>query len=704
MRRMRRRTACAEDSRVAHPMQSRLVMPSNKVWDRLVQGRHTALLGDRLPPAPNRPHQLMRVDCRAWSRPLGPLHELRARLEQMNARPPSPESQRLSDDEAAREGHLGELINRAQRSLDVPLVIELGGIAAADDETLRVLSRALNGLGRLLSAVLLQNDDCELGRAEELIAELARVHGEEAVVRVERSSSRLAAPSSAPRHDDELAVDVRRVLRAAAAVGDTFEADLVAGLLMVDPLTALELCQLAIDAGVGLRDHGDGIFSLPPGLGASLRSATTPSLAKAWHAELAASLADPAPQPAAEAVTITPAERTTRPVPAPQPEEGGRVTRSLRELAERWQGRGAFVAPAAAHAEAAGQPEAAIARFLAAALEAAQVGGHERALALCDRASAALPGVTTKGEARRLRLRTLMVRGHIVHLAAGAGPHARLADAVATLEEAHGLLEPSDPAELRVEVAVELAGSCYDLGDLERALALLRHAHGIWMQAGEPLAAARLLNDEAAVLLRMGNLEAAAALLARARDTFLRLAEDGAESRLDLARTDHLVARLPLHAAPDAPLDREALRFATRCGEAAAHAYATLGEERESARVAETLGRLGRLSGQPESARALLTRALEAQQQLGDAIGLARTTAALAQLMAGAGRPGEALAMLNESVLLNLQTGSRQGLEYNRQGLAELQAHFGPHAPPAIANAMRELRERIGASRSAAHA
>jgi tetratricopeptide (TPR) repeat protein len=672
-------------------------MAVSPLWTRLLDGHHVALLGAPVPPAPARPHRLVSVDCAAWHRPLGPLLELRKSLEAAldRARPsvPGAKRPRLSDEPE----YLVTLMNRLQRQLGCPVVVAVLAIDAADAQTIEVLERVVVGPTRLRAAVLIQSGKTELrGRAGALVAALVRARGPAALVRVGAGAEVVPLRPSPLPALDALSFDAMRVLRAGAAVGDTFEADLVAGLLALDPFTVLELCQLAIDSGVALEDRGRGIFRLPPGLGHELRARTTPSLASAWHAELAAMMAQPA------------AEEQARQGDGgddldDEPLAPGRV-RTLRDLAARWHRERDFASRAAEHAAAAGDRETAVKRFLDAALEAAQIGGHERAVELCDRALASLPPAPSSEAERRLRLAALRARGRILWLAAGVSPRVRLQDAVDALEQARQLLREGDPGPLRADIIAELARVYYDVGDLDRALAMLRDAQQLLLDVGDPLAAARLLNDEAAVLVRRGEVARAADLLARSRDVFRRFAGESAEARRELAYTDHLVARLPLHGAADeigraagAALDEQALAFAVECAEAAQRAYEELGDERERARAGETLGRLARLRGDADAARGFLSQALATQQQLGDAVGLARTTAALAELLADGGRHDDALRVLGDSVALNLQTGSRQGLSYNKKGLDELQAQLGPNAPPALTKAMRDLRDRLDA-------
>jgi hypothetical protein len=202
------------------------------------------------------------------------------------------------------------------------------------------------------------------------------------------------------------------------------------------------------------------------------------------------------------------------------------------------------------------------------------------------------------------------------------------------------------------------------------------------------------------VLVRLGELRQAADLLARSRDVFLRHADQSDDARRELAQTDHLVARLPLHSKPGTH-DEESLAFATNCAAMAERAYAELKDTREHARVFETLGRLARLKGHREEARSLLQRAFSCQQEIGDAIGLARTTAALAELLADFGLPDDALAVLANSINLNLQLGSRQGVVYNMRGLDDLERTLGDVSPH-VSVAIGEMRSRL--ARAAASA
>jgi hypothetical protein len=452
---------------------------------------------------------------------------------------------------------------------------------------------------------------------------------------------------------------------------------------MLDPYATLELIQMAIDEGVPLRDLGRGIFRFSGGAGDALRSATTPSLAEAWHAELSEMMSDESREPP--------------PPPSPdiEPPRGER-DQALRALAEKWGGRD-LTSRSAEHAEAAGDSEAAALRYVAAAEEASAIGGHDRAIELIRRAERLMSAEPKTDEERQKRLDVLLTKGRVLWRAAGTQPAYTLEAALAPLEKARASTDGGGDPLVRAEIGAHLARVAYDIGGddhLRLAFDALHEAQQVLLDAGHPLSAARLLNEEAALLIRTGELAPAAELLARSRDVFLRHAEDSVDARRELAQTNHLVARLPLHGEPSTG-DADAVAFAQECAESAAHVYQELGDTWEHSRTLETLGRLALAGGRPEEARALLRRAFAEQQKLGDAMGLARTTAALSELLADAGASAEALRVLNESIRLNIQLGSRQGIAYNLKGLDELERKA---TEPDVKGAISELRSRLEAA------
>jgi tetratricopeptide (TPR) repeat protein len=284
-------------------------------------------------------------------------------------------------------------------------------------------------------------------------------------------------------------------------------------------------------------------------------------------------------------------------------------------------------------------------------------------------------------------------------MASGAGLESfTLPAALVELEAAATLLTPEDPAELRAELAQLTARVYYDIGgaaELETACGLLVGARRDLLDAGRPLEAARMLNDEATVRVRRGELARAAELLNRAREMFVRFADASPVAQREVAQTEHLVARLVLHAPEEQRRDREALRFALERAHAAERGYAQIGDQRERARAWETLARIERLLDERDTAMQHLQSAVQVQSRLGDAVGMARTTAALAELMADTGRFEDAVGLLDESVALNVSKGSVSGLAYNRRGLDELITRMPPRERDVVGSALDHLRSRI---------
>ena len=546
-----------------------------------------------------------------------------------------------------------------------------------------------------------------------------------------------------------LPFDVLRVLRAGALIGDRFEIEVTAALLGIDTLTALELLQLARDQGVPLHDDGSGVFTMSSTLAESLRAELTPSLAAAWHAEAAAMLAEQHDfAPAAEAMAMAagvqrpamespathspavqraaasspamqgpsmqgpsmqgpsmqgPAAPSSASQPRPASPRAAQTTarapemrraeapqpaaRALRQLLQATHDGSAR---AAEHAEQAGDPLTAARRYLDAATEAMHVGGNERAVAVLTRALELVP--VQDDASRLLRIRILGELGRARWLCAGDAP---LSSALDVLEQGRGLLRDDDDPAAIVELDALIAHVHYDIGEdanLVAALAALARAQRVLLDAGQPTAAASLLNDEAAVRVRMGEHERAATLLKRSREIFLRYADAAPEASMELAATDHLVARLALHA--DA-VDAEGLDFVRECARNAERRYADLGIERERARAWETLGRLAHLANDRDEAVRYLQLAIESQHTSGDAIGLARTTAALAQVLMDRGEGAAALEILDDSVSLNLQTGSRRGLAYNQQSLDQLVSGLAAGEAVQLQASIGRLRARI---------
>ncbi|WP_438019661.1 hypothetical protein WMF18_11565 [Sorangium sp. So ce315] len=338
-------------------------------------------------------------------------------------------------------------------------------------------------------------------------------------------------------------------------------------------------------------------------------------------------------------------------------------------------GRRALDARAAAHLTEAGELEEAARRYRAAAAEAAAMGAYAQALSYGQKALALLDGLPPTPERRRLRIGALAGIARVQWHAAGPDPAFTLAGALEVLDAARALLAQGDPPELHAEVAALLASVCYDIGDmrsLERALEELTAASRLLLDAGDALGSARLLNDQAAVYVRMGDPVRATHLLTESRRVFEERARVDPVARVELAETDHLFARIPLHVAARPGRESDALSMGIDHALAAERTYKQLGDTRELARVWETIGRLELRKGRLDRATQRLTAAIEAEEALGDLIGLARSTAALAEVLSAKGLHRQALAVLAESVAMNLEKGSPVGLAYNRRALHAL--------------------------------
>jgi tetratricopeptide (TPR) repeat protein len=205
------------------------------------------------------------------------------------------------------------------------------------------------------------------------------------------------------------------------------------------------------------------------------------------------------------------------------------------------------------------------------------------------------------------------------------------------------------------------------------------------VQAGAILPAASLLNDQAAVYIRLGDLVRATYLLAQAHERFehhLRQHPHDAMALEELAGTEHLLARLPLHVQIPPGHEEESYVRGLEHARAAEDIYQRLGQQHPLTRVWETMGRLALQQGHLEVAQERLMAALTLQRQLGDVAGLARSTAALADLCMRAGQFDTAVALLANSITLNLEKGSPIGLAFNRHALAVLaKAAAQAHGP-----------------------
>ena len=331
-------------------------------------------------------------------------------------------------------------------------------------------------------------------------------------------------------------------------------------------------------------------------------------------------------------------------------------------------------ARAADHLAAAGDPTGATAKLIQAAVDAAGIGAAEQALALLDDALAALDRLPDNPAHRALRARALAEAARVQWTS--VGPDARFTlesarEAAAAAEEA---LPEDAPAALRGEIVSLRAHILHDVGGdaLEEALALLTAASLRLEDDGEPIEAARLFNDQAAIWVRLGDPVRAHGLLEASRKVFASRADHDPLALLELADTEHLIARLPLHVAARPGRERDAAALGLRHAASAEASYAKLDRPWDRARTWETAGRLELMRGRIDRAIEHLERAATLQQQLGDVLGLAATVEALARALTAAGRPQLAVALLHDSLALNAEKGSLQGIGYLRRTLAML--------------------------------
>jgi tetratricopeptide (TPR) repeat protein len=425
-----------------------------------------------------------------------------------------------------------------------------------------------------------------------------------------------------------------------------------------------------------------------------------------------AELFEPAPSsvvPEATPLPQTAQQEATR-APGVNPAERQRFGASQRA------GKTASSAPlpgdqprAAAHLQAAGQTEAAVEQYLAGVQEVAARGDARRAYGLTEQALQLLDTLPSSNQRALLRAQILLERGRLQWQGALLGSPFTLQEALASLEAAESSLPHDAPLGVVGQLAAVTAGVCYDLGDLpalQRALETLTEHSRRLFNAGDALLATRLLNDQAAVYIRLGDPVRAAHLLTQSRELFeshVRNNPNDIMAAEELAETDHLFARLLLHAQRRPGREAEASALGLEHARAAERAYQRLGQRHKLARVWETMGRLELQRGQLQAAQERLTAALNLQQQLGDVTGLARSTAALADLCVRTDRLSDALALLTDSITLNFEKGSPLGLAFNRRALDALantvaQTH-GPGADN-VRSALTEVESRLAQAES----
>ncbi len=639
----------------------------DRVAARIECARPLAMVGAAPPRLP--PDRIeIRVACDSPGGPLGPLRAARRRADDLlGTRLPLLDLATDRVRAGLRRTLLGEatpgddpdgLLEAFNHLADTtPAVLVLDAIDAADPTTLDVLGRWFQSPGRLRLPLILVARRADGGAAAELLASLRRVEGNDAVI--------TAADAPPPAALPDLPTEVRRVLRAGALAGDAFDAATVGALLGLPPEAVLGALQVAADAGVALEDDGDARFRLTHADRDALLSGLLPSLARAWNLRLARLLA--------------PAEASPPPPPparSPAPDSG----RAAQHLAD------------------AGAWPQAIDHLLAAAGEAAQVGAPTQAVRYVRQAIDALDNLPHSGARRHKRIELLAELARYQAASVGPGHDFTLEGALATIEQAQAMGGADDAPSLRARVAQVHAQVLFDIGTteaLDAALALLTEAARALEGAGQPVEAARLFNDQAAVWVRLGDPVRAHGLLEASRQVFEARAAEDDEARFELAETDHLIARLPLHAEARPGRAADAVRVGLEHATRAAEAYAELGLERERARAWETMGRLELLRRAPAEALTWFERALNVQQQAGDVLGLAASVEGAARALGELGRYDEALSLLGDSLTLNVRKGSRRGVALLQRTLDALVSAMPVATREQLAPAIDALAGRL---------
>jgi len=631
----------------------------------------------------------LRIRCDASGAPLAPLERLRRRLEG-----DEPISTRVIDGLRARllgeptqRDVVGELVaslNRvAVREANASVVFDR--VDRADSATVDAIRSIVRRRGWLhLPLVVTVGQRPESGEVADLLTDIAELYGNDAIL----DEAPAPSPASAtPIALTALPSDCRRVLRALAVAAGPVPVSVLGDLMQVDPVEILEALQLAADAGIAVEDGGEGVVALPDAIGQLIRAELLPSLRRAYHRRLAQLWSERSPS-AAQARAHEP-EPAQQPAIAPAPTAAPHADEPGDDVG--------FELRAAEHAEAAGELELAIEHYLGAARRAEADGAIDDALTMATRALALSESLAPNSTAYNHRARALTALGALhwrnTGMAGMSLPRAR-----ELLERATSAAEQSRDVATEASARSALAGVCYDIGgddDLALALRELTRAHELLSHAGRGADAARLLNDQAAIWVRLGELDKATHLLGTSQQFFAERAGESAIARVELAETEHLLARLLLHLPGGARLPDPAIRASLAHAANAETLYEALGLDREEARVWETQARLLALANEWDRAAQKLLDAAAVQHQIADAVGLARTTAALADVLLRVGRITPALQALADSIALNTDTGSRIGLRFNRDGLEALRRGLGAEATRAHLQSIEALDQEL---------
>ncbi|MFT5680875.1 MAG: tetratricopeptide (TPR) repeat protein [Myxococcota bacterium] len=643
------------------------------MWQELTDNpvaRIVAVVGAAVETAPS-PWRAVRVHCGGPQSTLRPIQEAIRRIDTLTGERAVWSAGRLRRGlrgtllgEQAESG-LGAMVaslNRLSQG-DTPRAIIFERIELADAATLGVLRQLTDHPGWLRPVLVLTLAQ------EPTDAVLSAI-----LANAERDGPAVAEPE--PVTIASMPAEARRSIRAAAIIGAGFELSLLSELLELDPIRVLESLQAAHDAGVILEDLGEGRFQMAPEVAAALTTELLPSLRQAWHHRLAALIHPPEDRvlvspPMGETVDVEPEGEAKLAELDVVDVEPVSIERTVEVAAPQDTGR----ARAAAHLGAAGEVVAAVEEYLAAAGEVEPIATHS-AVAWGEEALALVAALMPERTDLLRRIRTVLGAIKL----AGCSPHGSfsLGDALADLEVARSLLDARTPPDQHADLLALLAAAWYDRGDsasLKLALSGLTGAMKIRSESGDVIGAARLLNEQAAVWIRIGDSARASKLLRESRRLFSRLSHP--DAAIERAETDHILARLPLHARSRAGSADAAITRALEHAAEARQGYARLGNIREIARIDETVGRLELSRGALSAAKTALESAITTQRRIGELTGLARSTSAMAEVLRLSGRAEEALALLTTSIQLNAARGSILGLRLNREGLAALSSQPG---------------------------
>jgi tetratricopeptide (TPR) repeat protein len=688
------------------------------LWERVVAKGHSVVLGGSPPDVPDEfAIDVIRVSCKQPGGPLEPLHELQHKAEAHLGKPTQLlgwASDRIRNGLRERvlgEGagltaseHLALVLNRLAHASPRPCAVLIDHAESASDELIVALRPLMCAPGWVELPIVVVCRSERPGQAlARLIEEMVAAESGNAVFRVEGELARAGTHSL-----DGLSQESLRVLRGGAVIGERFEVTLLAALLGLDPVLVLEHLQAAADAGIPIEDDGEGRLHIPESARRAALLGTLPSLTQAWHRRLASMLGadrwgrEPAPrlsvvEPDGEGdggAEVGGTERDAEPgVTEGQPDPAPRRVQPPVELSTA-----ASEARAGWHLESAGLLLESAQRYLNAAR--LSTGAHQIAegLSFCDRAQQLLTRLPADDRRRLLQAEAMGLMARFQWAAGGAGPAFTLASALDKTLAARALVEDLDAPPLKSELLMLAAHIRYDIGDgdsLDTALEELTQAIRILEGAGDPLGAASLLNDQAAVWMRLGDPVRAYHLLEQSRAVFADEATLRPSARVELAETDHLIARLPLQVRAKEGREEDSIHLGVQHALSADRAYAELGMERERGRVWETLGRLHVLAGDCEEAVRCFQDALAVLEAHSDVLGLARTVEGMAQALGMLRRPSEALALLSSSLDLNVAKGSPRGIAYLRRTLDALLQSECDLSAPEVARAAVDLDARL---------